>query len=135
MAAAVDYSTEETNFILGLSAVGAVLDRRALLVVFTDFADPTSAQLMLESASRLSSRHLLLFVLMEDAELETVRRRAPETPADVSRAVTADALLREREVVVARLRRLGAEVIEAPAAAVGTALIERYLTLKRLDRL
>ena len=115
--------------------MGAVLDRRALLVVFTDFADPTSAQLMLESANRLSSRHLLLFVLMEDAELEAVRRRSPETPADVSRAVTADALLREREVVVARLRRLGAEVIEAPAAAVGTALIERYLNLKRLDRL
>ncbi len=135
MAAAVDYSAEETNFTLGLSAVGAVLDRRALLVVFTDFADPTSAQLMLESANRLSSRHLLLFVLMEDAELEAVRRRAPETPADVSRAVTADALLREREVVVARLRRLGAEVIEAPAAVVGTALIERYLNLKRLDRL
>ena len=135
MAAGVDYSTEETNFTLGLSAVGAVLDRRALVVVFTDFADPTSAQLMLESAGRLSTRHLLLFVLFEDAELEAVRRRPPEEPGDVSRAVTADALLREREAVIARLRRLGAEVVEAPAAALGGALIDRYVQLKRLDRL
>ncbi len=135
LAAAVDYSTEETNFTLGLSAVGSALDRRALVVVFTDFADPTSAQLMLESADRMSRRHLLLFVLFEDAELEAVRARAPSEPADVSRAVTADALLREREGVVARLRRMGAEVIEAPAASVGVALIERYMTLKRLDRL
>jgi uncharacterized protein (DUF58 family) len=135
MAAGVDYSTEETNFTLGLSAVGAALDRRALVVVFTDFADPTSAQLMLESAGRLSTRHLLLFVLFEDAELEAVRRRTPGEPADVSRAVAADALLRERETVVARLRRLGAEVVEAPAGLVGSALIDRYLQLKRLDRL
>ena len=135
LAATIDYSTEETNFTLGLSAVGGALDRRALLVVFTDFADPTSAQLMLESAGRLSPRHLLLFVLFEDAELESVRRRAPETPADVSRSVTADALLRQRELVIVSLRRLGAEVIEAPAATVGTSLIDRYMTLKRLDRL
>ena len=135
MAAAVDYSTEETNFTLGLSAVAGVLDRRALVVVFTDFADPTSAQLMLESATRLCARHLLLFVLFEDAELEAVRRGAPGEPADVSRAVTADALLREREGVIARLRRLGAEVVEAPAAAIGTALIDHYISLKRLDRL
>jgi len=135
LAAGIDYSSEETNFTLGLSAVGAVLDQRALVVVFTDFVDPTSAQLMLESAGWLSRRHLLLFVLFEDAELEEVRRRAPETPADVSRAVTADALLRQRELVIANLRRRGAEVIEASAAIVGTKLIDRYITLKRLDRL
>ena len=90
---------------------------------------------MLESAGRLSARHLLLFVLFEDAELEAVRRATPDTPADVSRAVTADALLRERDLVVARLRRLGAEVIEASAPRIGAALIDRYLALKRLDRL
>ena len=135
LASGIDYSTEETNFTLGLSAIGAALDRRALVVIFTDFADPTSAQLMLESAARLSQRHLLLFVLFEDAELEGVRRGAPMDPADVSRAVTADVLLREREIVVARLRRMGAEVLEAPANALGAGLIDRYLNLKRLDRL
>ena len=135
LAASVDYSSEETNFTLGLAAVGAALDRRALLIVFTDFADPTSAQLMLESADRLSARHLLLFVLFEDAELEAVRARAPSEPADVSRAVVAEALLREKAVVVARLRRMGAEVLEAKAGLVGSALIDRYLALKRMDRL
>jgi uncharacterized protein (DUF58 family) len=135
LAAAIDYGAEETNFTLGLSAVGEGLDRRALIVVFTDFADPTSAQLMLESAGRLARRHLLLFVLFEDAELEAARAKPPAEAADVSRAVVADALLRERAVVVAGLRRLGAEVVEAPAAEIGTALLDRYLTLKRLDRL
>ena len=135
LAAGVDYSTEETNFTLGLSSVGSALDRRALLVVFTDFADTTSAQLMLESADRLAHRHLLLFVLFEDEELEAARARPPEAPADVSRAVVADALLRERALVTSRLRRLGAEVLEARADQVGSALIDRYLALKRANRL
>ena len=135
LAAGVDYSSDETNFTLGLGAIGSALDRRALLVVFTDFADPTSAQLMLESAERLASRHLLLFVLFEDAELEAARARVPDVPQDVSRAVVADALLRERALVIARLRRMGAEVLEAKASLVGSALIDRYLALKRADRL
>ena len=135
LAAAIDYSSEETNFTLGLGAVGSALDRRALLVVFTDFADPTSAQLMLESADRLALRHLLLFVLLEDAELEAARAHPPDAAADVSRAVVAESLLRERALVVARLRRMGAEVLEAKARDVGSALIDRYLALKRMDRL
>ncbi len=79
LAARIDYSAEETNFTLGLSAVAGALDRRALVVIFTDFADTTSAQLMLESAARLMKRHLVLFVLFEDEELESLARRAPPT--------------------------------------------------------
>jgi uncharacterized protein (DUF58 family) len=135
LAARVDYSTEETNFTLGLGAVGGALDRRALVVVFTDVADTTGAELMIEAAGRLAHRHLLLFVLFEDAELEGYRARAPKVAPDVSRAVVADALLHERAVVIARLRRLGAEVVEAPAAGIDAALIDRYLHLKRMDRL
>jgi uncharacterized protein (DUF58 family) len=135
LAAKVDYTAEETNFTLGLSAVSTVLDRRALVVVFTDFADMTSAQLMLEAAARLTKRHLVLFVLPEDEPLEQLARAEPIAPADISRAVVAAALLRERELVVARLRRLGAEVVEAPIDRVGPALLDRYISLKRRDRL
>ncbi len=135
LAAKVDYAAEETNFTLGLSAVSAVLDRRALVVVFTDFADMTSAQLMLEAAGRLTKRHLVLFVLPEDEPLEELARAEPLEPADVSRAVVAAALLRERELVVARLRRLGAVVVEAPIDRIGPALLDRYISLKRRDRL
>lgn len=135
VAAGIDYSAEETNFTLGLSTLASELDRRALVVVFTDFADSTSAELMLENLGRLLKRHRVLFVLFEDETLEALTRAEPRTPADISRAVVADALLREREVVVARLRRLGADIVEAPADRVGPALIDRYLALKRRDQL
>jgi len=131
LAATIDYSVEEANFTLGLSTLGGRLERRSLIVVFTDFPDSTGAELMIENVGRLLKRHLVLFVAMRDEELETLVRAEPATAADVSRAVTAAALLRERETVLARLRRLGVEVLEAPLDRIGPELVSAYLALKR----
>ncbi|HEX4197786.1 MAG TPA: DUF58 domain-containing protein [Caulobacteraceae bacterium] len=135
LAASVDYSTEETNFTLGLTQLHGQLSRRSLVVVFTDFADTTSAELMLENVARLLREHLVIFVVMRDDELEDLARQGPANADDVSRAVVAAALLRERELVVTRLRRLGVQIVEAPADQIGPALISRYLDLKRRDLL
>jgi uncharacterized protein (DUF58 family) len=135
LAAKVDYSTAETNFTLGLTQLAGGLQRRSLLVVFTDFADATSAELMLENVGRLMSQHLVLFVVMRDDEMEALTRKVPEEPEDVSRAVVAASLMREREVVIERLRRMGAHILEAPAARIGPQLLARYLDLKRRDLL
>ena len=131
--AAIDYWAEETNYTLGLTQLGAALQRRALLVVFTDFADSTTAELMLENLGRLIRRHLVLFVVLRDEELEAIIRREPVDADAVSRAVTAQTLLRGREVVVERLRRMGAHIVDAPADRIGPALISAYLDLKRRD--
>jgi uncharacterized protein (DUF58 family) len=135
LAARLDYSTEETNFTLGLTQLGASLERRSLVVVFTDFADTTSAELMLENVARLLRRHLVLFVVMRDEELDSIARREPKEADDVSRAVTAEALLVQRDLVETRLRRLGAHIVDAPADRVGPSLISAYLDLKRRDLL
>jgi uncharacterized protein (DUF58 family) len=132
-AARLDYSTEETNYTLALTQLGGALERRSLVVIFTDFADTTSAELMLENLGRLMKRHLVLFVIFRDEELEAIARREPVDPEAVSRAVTAEALLRERDLVIARLVRMGAHIVDAPAAAIGPALLSAYIDLKRRD--
>ena len=80
LTAKVDYSVEETNYTLGLTQLGSSLRRRSLLVVFTDFADATNAELMLENVGRLMSQHLVLFVMLRDQELETMQRQGRTTP-------------------------------------------------------
>jgi uncharacterized protein (DUF58 family) len=135
LAARLDYSTEEPNYTLALTQLGAALERRALIVVFTDFADSTSAELMLENVGRLLKRHLVLFVVFRDEELEAIARREPVDPEAVSRAVTAEALLRERDLVIAKLVRMGAHIVDAPTDAMGTALLSAYIDLKRRDLL
>jgi len=135
IAARLDYSTEETNYTLALTQLGAALERRSLIVVFTDFADTTSAELMLENVSRLIRRHLILFVIFRDEELEAIARREPTDPEAVSRAVTAEALLRERDLVMARLARMGVHIVDAPSTSIGPALLSAYIDLKRRDLL
>jgi len=133
LAAAIDYSTEETNFTLALTTLSGDLDRRSLIVVFTDFADPTSAELMVENVGRLMRTHLVLFVVFGDEELEAMAAAAPVEPDDVSRAVIADGLLRQREAVVGRLQRLGAQLVDARADDLGLALLDAYLAAKRRE--
>ncbi len=133
LATSIDYSTEETNFTLGLTSLSGHLDRRALVVVFTDFADPTSAELMIENVGRLMRTHLVLFVVFRDEELEVLAEIEPLEPDDVPRAVIAANLLRQREIVIGRLRRLGARLVDARGDDLGLALIDAYLDAKRRE--
>jgi uncharacterized protein (DUF58 family) len=133
LAASIDYSTEETNFTLGLTTLAGRLDRRALVVIFTDFADPTSAELMLENVGRLMRTHLVLFVVFRDEELEALAEAEPKTPDDVSRAVIAAGLLRQRETVIGRLQRLGAHLVDARGEDLGVAVLDAYLDAKRRE--
>lgn len=134
-AAAIDYGTEETNYAFGLTSLSAGLKRRSLVVIFTEFADSTAAELMIETTGRLIKRHLVLFVVMRDEELEGLVTATPESPEDVARAVVAATLLRERDLVLARLRRLGAHIVEAPVDRIGPDVLNVYLDLKRRDLL
>lgn len=131
--AALDYNLEETNFTLALTDISARLTRRALIVIVTDFVDTVTAELMVANLGRLAKRHLVLFVVPTDRSLARRFGADLDGMADVSRAVVAHDLLRERRAVFARLARLGALCVEAPLERLGTALINRYLAIKARD--
>lgn len=135
VAGRIDYSVNETNYTLALATLAGQLQRRSLVVVFTDFTDSTAAELMIESLGRLLRRHLILFVTLRDEELETLASSEPESPEDVASAVVAGALLKERETVVGRLRRMGVHIVDAPADQVALEVVNAYLDLKRRDLL
>jgi len=127
----LDYEAQEPNYTLALATLAERLKRRSLIVVFSEFGDPTSAALMIESMGRLASRHLVLFVTMADAELEDLSSAEPADMETLSMAVTADSLLRQRTLVTRRLHQLGVDVVEAPYNQIGTRLIDAYLAIKR----
>ena len=130
-AAGLDYHAQEPNFTLALATLAARLQRRSMIVVFSDFTDPTSAQLMIESVGRLTKRHLVLFVTMHDEELGGIAGASPDDMQRLAMAVSADALLRQRALVLSQLRARGVDVIEAPYEAIGNRLIDAYLKIKR----
>jgi uncharacterized protein (DUF58 family) len=132
-AAALDYDPVEPNFTLALATLAAKLKRRSLIVLFSDFTDPTAAELMVESLGRLVNKHLLLFVTISDSELEIFIAQEPSDIASLARSVTADTLVRQRNIVLQRLRRMGIDVVEAPWDQINYQLIDRYFMIKNSE--
>jgi uncharacterized protein (DUF58 family) len=135
LAAQIDYSGEETNYTHALTTLATRLTRRSMIVLFTEFTDLTSAEFLVRAAARMVETHLLMVVVLRDEELEAILDRRPESADDVTRAVTAAALLRDRMMVLTRLRHLGAHVIEAEHDRVADRLVQGYVDLKRRNLL
>jgi uncharacterized protein (DUF58 family) len=128
-----DYSHQETNFTLGLMEIARRQVRRSLVVVLTDFVDTITAELMVENLARLSRKHLVVFVALQDAQLGREAQRRPERLLDLHRAVVAHRLLRERKMVIRELQRMGIVCIDSPPSDVSARLVARYLEIKKRE--
>ena len=128
--AKVMYSPAETNFTLGLTTLSQRLSRRTLVVVFSDFIDTTQAELMLENVARLLKRHVVVFVTFRNAGLQSLTDRAPSDPRELAESIVADQLRRERELVIARLERIGVWVVNTTPDALNGRLLNTYIQLK-----
>ncbi len=129
--AQIAYSSEETNFTLGLAELQSRLRRRSLIVLFTDFVDTVTSELLLENVRRIVSRHLLIFVTIRDSLLEEIFDSPPNNAEQMARAVLAADFRRERAIVLEKLERLGIQCLDLPPSALPVALLNRYLAIKQ----
>lgn len=135
IAAEIDYSADETNYAFALTTLAAKLSRRSMIVLFTEFTDSISADFLVRAVHRLLETHLLLVVVLRDEELESLADREPEQADDVTKAITASALLKERRIIMNRLSHLGVHIIESEHDKVGERLVAGYLELKQRNLL
>jgi len=134
LTAGLAYSAAETNFTLGLAELSTRLRRRSLVVVFTEFVDTVTAELMVENLARLARKQLVVFVALRDPALHSLSVAKPQLTSDVYRSVVAAELVRDRELVLARLRRLGILCVDAAPGRVSARLVNHYLDIKRRER-
>lgn len=128
--AELDYESVETNHTLAIARLHTRLKRRSLVVVFSDFVDTTTAELLVENISVLNRSHVIVFVALSDPSLEETANASPHGMTDVARAVSAAQMIRERQIVMERLQRLGVFVVDTAPQAVTARLISTYLTIK-----
>ena len=131
--AGLEYRHEETNFTLGLTELMGQLNRRALVILQTEFVDTITAELMVENLQRLAARHFVVFVTLQDPSLHSLVDAPPRKIGDVTRSVIASDFIRERLIVFERLRRLGVHCLDAPSGRIGADLINQYLLIKRQE--
>jgi uncharacterized protein (DUF58 family) len=129
--ASLAYSEEETNFTIGLSELGAQLQRRSLIILFTEFVDTVTAGLLLEHLERAARRHLVVFVTLRDSHPEEMLDAEPLDLAQIARTVLAEDFERDRTIVLEKLRRMGIHCIDVRPERLSPALINRYLLIKQ----
>jgi uncharacterized protein (DUF58 family) len=105
------------------------------VVLFTDFVDSITAELMLRNVTWLAQKHLLLFVAMRDPLPAELAARELHGVEDLHRAVVAEEVRRERQLVLERIRAAGAQVLDAEVGHLDAELIQRYLLVKRRELL
>jgi uncharacterized protein (DUF58 family) len=133
MTAEIDYRHVETNYTLTLAEAATRLRRRSLVVLFTDFLDTVTAELMIDNVTRLARRHLVLFVALRDPSVSGRALAKPRSLDVLHQAVVASDFARERGVVLERLRRAGAHCIDAAPNELTMSMLNRYLDIKRRE--
>jgi uncharacterized protein (DUF58 family) len=121
-----------------LQAAGRLLTdqkRRSLVVWLTDLAETAMTPEVIEAASRLTPRHLVLFVVIGQPDLNALAARRPENVDQMYETAAAQEVVHRRELLLARLRERGALAVESSAGAVSPVLVNSYLEIKQRDQL
>jgi len=120
----------ESDYAAAFDALAARQRRRALVLVFTDLADPDTSALLLARAAHLRRRHLVLVVAVSDSAVAEAARRRPRHEVEAFERVAAERILDERDAAANRLVAGGVAVASVPASDLAAAVVARYLDVK-----
>jgi uncharacterized protein (DUF58 family) len=129
--AGLEYSFVETNFAASLAELRVRIPHRSLIVFFTEFIDVITAEFMIEALGLLVKKHSVIFVCTPDPLLASLKDKEPGTMLDLAGSVIADSFIRDRNIVLERITRLGIQAVDVPPKAMGTAILNKYLAIKQ----
>lgn len=128
--AAVRAEPVEADHADAASVVMTSQKQRALIVWLTDLSETAGVPDVIESASKLSRRHVVLFTVMRLPEMAAVAAAVPAASAGMYRVLAAQETLDRRERLLAGLRERGALALELAPDDMTAALVSRYLDVK-----
>jgi uncharacterized protein (DUF58 family) len=128
---AVQARPSYVDFRLLAELLRARVPKRALLVLFSDLLDEAQAQPLLAAAPRLRGKHVPLCVTMTDEVAVALADASPKALHGVHERAAAADLLAERDALKLQLTRSGVGIVEAPAAQLAVATVNRYLDIKQ----
>jgi uncharacterized protein (DUF58 family) len=109
--------------------------RRSLIVWLTDLAETAMMPEVVEAASMMMPRHLVLFVVIGQPDLGELAAKSPKTESEMYQVAAAQEMVHRRELLLARLRERGALAIEVSSGSVSPVLVNAYLQIKERSQL
>jgi len=109
--------------------------RRSLIVWLTDLAETAMTPEVIEAASMMMPRHLVLFVVVGQPDLGQMAARTPKSESEMYQVAAAQEVVHRRELLLARLRERGALAMEVTTGAVSPVVVNAYLQIKERNQL
>jgi uncharacterized protein (DUF58 family) len=109
--------------------------RRSLIVWLTDLAETAMTPEVIEAASMMMPKHLVLFVVIGQPDLGELAAKRPESESEMYQVAAAQEMVHRRELLLARLRERGALAMEVNSGAISPALVNSYLQIKERNQL
>jgi uncharacterized protein (DUF58 family) len=109
--------------------------RRTMLVVLTELAEQAVTQSLVPALPLIARDHLMMVASVTDPEVSQWATSSPLEAGAAYRKAAATAALADRRRTVARLRGLGAVVVDAPPRRLAPDLADAYLKVKATGRL
>jgi uncharacterized protein (DUF58 family) len=125
----------ESDYRAAFATTLARFRRRTMLVVFTELAEQAVTETLLPALPLIARDHLVVVASVSDPEVRRWAAASPVEAAAAYRKAAAAAALADRRRAVARLRGLGAVVVDAPPGRLAPDLADAYLRVKATGRL
>lgn len=120
----------EANHSLAAEAVLTLQKPRSLIVWLSDLAETATTPEVVESASRMARRHLVLLAVIGQPEMRQLLAKSPDDPGEMYRYVAAQEIVHRRDSLLRGLRQQGALTLETDPAGLSTAIVNQYLEAK-----
>ncbi len=104
--------------------------QRSLVVWLTDLAETAATPEVIEAASRVLRRHLVLFAALGQPQLGFLGAKRPESLEEMYRYVAAQEMVQRREFLMRRMREQGVLALELDPGRLSTGLVNQYLQIK-----
>ena len=129
----------ESDYATAFARVVTVARRRALLVLMTDLVDQAVDEALLPALPMLTRTHLVVIGSVRDPQVEAWASGGVDDGVDPEaaafRQASAIQTLSDRRRVAARLRGMGATVVDATPGRFASELTDVYLSAKSTGRL
>lgn len=109
--------------------------RRTMLVVFTDLVEQAVGESLLPALPLISRNHVVVVASVRDPEVVRWSAATPENAGEAYRRAAAVGALEERRRTAARLRGMGATVVDDAPGRMAPRLADAYLRVKATGRL
>ena len=128
--ASAEEEIAEADHLYAASILLQTQKQRSLIIWITDLADTSMTPEVVESASRILSKHLLLFTVIAQRDLAALSGRYPNNADEMYEMVAAQEIVERREGLIGRVRDKGALALEVHPGKLTTTLVNQYLEIK-----